>query len=118
MVTPEFVTNLSEFTNYAAASGQWFYSNKHQKYCHFTETPLGTIPGSGVKTGSNMPDYALDGLLIADADQNPHAYAIDSVRFHAEIGVGEYIPLPKCSESGCDNLALPKQTKCQLTNPV
>src|SRR5947207_1838168 len=78
VVTPDLVANLEQFTAYAAESGQWFFSNRHKKFCHFTETPLGRIPGSGIQRGAAMPGHALDSLLIADADQEPHAYAVDS----------------------------------------
>jgi len=114
VVTPEFVANLDEFTRYAAFSGQWFHSKRHNKPCHFTETPLGKIPGSGIRPGIATPDHALDGLLIADADNKPHAYAVDSVMFHADIKAGNYIPLSKCSEPGCDNLAFPAKGKCSI----
>jgi hypothetical protein len=114
VVTPSLVEDLSKFTKYAAESGEWFFSKTHQKYCHFTKTPLNEIPGSGILKGDPMPNHALDSLLIADADKNPHAYAVDSESFRADVMAERFIPLPKCSEPECENLAVLNELKCQI----
>lgn len=119
VVTEEFVNNKMDFLEYAAANGEWHYSNQHNKYCHFTPDPLGVIPGSGIPRQSPMPTHSLDGILIADADNSPHAFAADQVQFRSEVSSGDYQPLPFCAEMGCSNRVIPGETLCVLhhTNP-
>jgi hypothetical protein len=114
VVTPEFVVRQEEFLDYAATSGVWYYSNSHSAYCHVTDTPLHEIPGSGIQAGDPMPDHALDYLVIAKADCDPHAFADDGSRIQGLIANGELQPLPHCIESGCLNLAVPNGTYCVL----
>ena len=110
----EFVHNIDEFTEYAACSGTWYFSKRHWKFCHFTDTSMFDIPGSGTRAGDPMPDHALDGLLVADADANAHAYAVEIKGFKSEIASGDYIPLAKCNHPGCDNLVCPGKNECIL----
>jgi len=100
------------FYRYAAESGTWYWSARHRKYCHFTNTPLGEHPGSGLLGGASMPDHALDGLLIADALGTPHPYAVDPARVQADIGAGRLVPMSPCRESACDNLSSPASDFC------
>ncbi|MFC1890856.1 hypothetical protein ACFLZT_00515 [Thermodesulfobacteriota bacterium] len=110
----EFVNNIDDFTEYATCNGTWYFSNKHGKYCHFTNTSMFEIPGSGTQAGNSMPDHTLDGLLVADADTNPHAYAVEITRFQSEITSGDYTPLPKCNHLGCENLTSPGKSECLI----
>jgi hypothetical protein len=120
VLTEDVIARKQDFLEYAAASGDWFYHTEHKKYCHFTPDPLGVIPGSGIKRGDVWPDHALDGLLIADADQDAHAYATDQVVFRRGVASGQLLPLGTCDELGCKNLAVPGHTRCalHLVNPL
>lgn len=115
VLTEDFVAHKHDFLEYAAYSGEWYFSKQYGKYCHFTPRPLGQIPGSGIHSGNPMPDHALDGLLIANAlqSQSAHAYAVDQSRFRAEIHQGKHVPLPRCTVAGCDNIAIPGHSLCQ-----
>jgi hypothetical protein len=113
-VTEEVVQNKLAFLQYTAASGDWYYSTKHGKYCVFTPEPLGAIPGSGIPAGSQWPTHALDGLVVADATSDAHLYTVDQVHFRGEVGKGLYRPLPRCSAAGCHNLAIPGESCCAL----
>lgn len=117
VLTEDVIVRKSEFLEYAAASGDWFFSKPHNKFCHFTPDPLGVIPGSGLKPGAPWPDHALDGLLIADANRNSHAYAADQVAFRAGVRTGRLQPLGRCGALGCQNLAVPGESRCTLHRP-
>lgn len=114
VLSNEFVNDIPAFTEYAAYNGSWYFSSKHQKYCHFTEKPLATIPGSAIPAGCSMPVSALDGLIEAEAINNPHAFAVDIQSFKSEISAGSYKPLDYCADMGCCNLSLPGTDYCQV----
>ena len=57
---------------------------------------------------------ALDGLVVADALNAPHVYAVDIVRFQADINAGEYLPLMACSQAGCFLLRFPEHDHCAV----
>lgn len=117
VVTDDVVQRRTEFLEYSAASGEWFYSTHHQKYCVFTPDPLGSIPGSGIPRGDTMPTHALDGLVIADATQDAHLFTADQVRFRNDVSAGLYQPLPYCCEPGCHRRAVPGEQLCVVHKP-
>jgi hypothetical protein len=118
VLSPEVVDNLQDFLGSAAKMGTWYYSHKHQKYCHVTAVPCYLIPGSAIPEGDPLPDGALDGLMIANANSDPHAYCVDIAEFQAEVAAGEYQILPHCSQRDCSNIAKPGSDKCwQHQNP-
>jgi hypothetical protein len=108
----DFVDNLEQFAGSATHMGTWYYSTRHHEYCHVTEFPLHTIPGSAVFKGNPMPTVALNGLLVASPNDKPHAYCVDIQAFHADVAAGYYLRLPPCSEAGCRNLSKPGSDKC------
>lgn len=112
VVTEDVVERKPEFLEYTAASGDWYFSEKHKKFCVFTPDPLGIIPGSGIPKGATMPTHALDGLVLADATRDAHLYTADQVAFRQEVRKGQYQPLTRCSASGCINLAIPDEQHC------
>jgi hypothetical protein len=114
VVSPEVRDALLTFTLSAAENGTWYYSNRHRAYCHATLMPLGTIPGSGVLAGASIPIIALDGLLIAKADSDAHAYAEDMEKLKNDVASGDLQPLPVCSAVSCNNLAQPGFATCSL----
>jgi hypothetical protein len=114
VLTPDFVANKNEFLEYAAASGEWFYSVEDKKFCHFTPTPLSQIPGSGQLKFELQPSFAMSGLLIADASAKAHAFAEDITKFQQQVSAGDYQKIPMCSSLGCDNLCVPGKTKCLI----
>lgn len=110
----DFVDNTEQFVQYTTVSGSWFYNTTYDTWNHFTPEPLGRIPGSGIDPGDPMPDHALDGLLIADALVDPHAYAVDQVRVRQRIQDRELVPLWSCPSNHCDNLCVPGASGCVL----
>jgi hypothetical protein len=112
VLTNEFVADPQPFLEYAAASGTWYFSERHGDYCHVTCTPLGAIPGSGVQPGKTLPDHALDGLVVAGLGAVAHAYATDTVRFIAELHGVALSALGRCGLASCNNLAIPGVTEC------
>lgn len=116
----EVAQDPGPFYRYAAESGRWYWSTRHRKYCHFTNTPLGEHPGSGLRAGVSMPDHALDGLLIADALGRPHPYAVDPALVDADLGAARLVPMAQCKESACDNLSSPAADSCakHMANPL
>jgi len=117
IVTEDVVTRKSDFLEYTATSGNWYYSTQHQKYCVFCPDPLGVIPGSGIPRGSTVPTFAMDGLVVADATKDAHLYTEDQTKFRSGIRSGLYQPLGHCSEPGCSYLVVPGETKCALHRP-
>lgn len=109
----ELVNNLQQFAGSAAHMGTWYYSKRHHKYCHVTEFPIHTIPGSAVFEGDPMPTVAFNGLMVANPLNDPHAYCVDIQEFQIEIASGDFEKLPCCSQSGCHNFSKPGSDKCQ-----
>lgn len=114
VVTDEFLHRKEDAVAFMTVSGTWFHSVKHDAPCHFTQQPLALIPGSGICAGHPMPDHALDGLVVADAVSAPHVYAVDIVRFQADINAGEYVPVIACLQADCFRLRLPEHDHCAV----
>jgi hypothetical protein len=112
VLSHDIVDNLQEFTGSAAHMGMWYYSIRHKEYCHVTAFPCHTIPGSAVFEGDPMPTIALNGLMVAKAGSDPHAYCVDISEFQADLAAGEYTNIPRCSQKDCGNLAIPGSDKC------
>jgi hypothetical protein len=117
IVTEAVVLRRLEFLEYTAASGDWFFSNRHQKFCVFCPDPLGVNPGSGVPPNSPWATFAMDGLVVADATQDAHMYTAEHARFRNEVRTRLFEPLPRCDEAGCHNVAVPRERKCALHRP-
>lgn len=114
----DFVDNPGQFIQYATVSGSWYYSTVHNTWNHFTPEPLGRIPGIGIHAGDQLPDHSLDGLLLADALSDPHAYAVDEERVLQQIDEGELVPLSRCERNVCGNLCVPGADACAVhSNP-
>ena len=113
VLSHEFIEDMPIFTTYAAHHGTMYFHPKFKKYCHFTPNMM-TMPGSAIPAGNMMPVSALDGLVIADALDNPHAFAEDATKFQTDINMGKYKPLPTCTEAGCCNLTLLDEKYCQI----
>jgi hypothetical protein len=113
VLTPELVANVSQFFDYAATSGTWCFSSRHQAFCHVTFAPLNAHPGSGVNANDPMPSHAHDCLVIAQANTpKAHAYTADWTGLVQELQNGTLKLLPKCVEIGCGNLASPGNDRC------
>jgi len=82
------VARKNEFLEYTAASGDWYFSQSHQKYCVFCPDPLGVNPGSGIPKNSPWPTFAIDGLVVADATNDAHMYTAEQVRFRKDVKSG------------------------------
>ncbi|QDU56724.1 hypothetical protein Pan181_29340 [Aeoliella mucimassa] len=113
VVTPDVVARKSDFFDYAAKHGAWYFSTDDNAYCHITQTPLILIPGAGTTAGNPQPTIAMDHLVIAKADSETHAYADDGTRLSSLIAVGKLQPLLDCEVAGCFNLAVPGQLRCK-----
>jgi hypothetical protein len=118
VVTEDVINRKSEFLEYTATSGDWYYSTQHQKYCVFCPDPLGVIPGSGIPKGATVPTFAMDGLVVADATNKAHIFTADQTKFRMEVRSGLFRPIGHCSESGCKYLAVPGEAKCGLHRPT
>ena len=109
----DFVDNVNDFIEYATVSGMWFYNTIHATWSHFTPEPLGRIPGFGIHAGDVMPEHALDGLLLANVLDDPHAFAVDPERVSQQVRNGELVPLRRCY-GDCNNLCIPGEIACTL----
>lgn len=112
VLSHEFVDNLPDFAGSATKMGTWYYNRQHDKYFHFTDFQLHTIPGSAIFKGDPMPTVAYYGLIVADPINNPHAFCEDIPKFQAELAAGRYEKLPRCSYGDCHNLSRPASTRC------
>lgn len=112
VLTQEFVADKTTFLHGAAMSGEFLFSNRHKKWCHFTDGPLYLMPGSGVPKNAPMPTHSLDSLLIADATGDAHAFAVDCASFKTEISAGDYVRLTTCRSTGCSNPCAPGDSLC------
>ena len=114
VMTRDFLENRRGYLEYAAAHGTWYYQTYYETYSHYTFLPLGRSPGAGVPAGELEPDHPLDGLLIADAVDAPHAFAVDPLLFLDRIEKGDFVSLALCAERGCANLRLTSGARCAL----
>ena len=112
VLSSDAVDNLQEFAGSAARLGTWYYSIHHKEYCHVTEFPCNTIPGSAVFKGDPMPMVALNGLMVAKPTNYPHAYCVDISEFQVDVAAGKFKKLPRCSRKGCSNLSKPGSDRC------
>lgn len=112
VLSEEFVIEPEKFLYFGAASGTPYYNNKYDTYNYYTPAPFAIIPGSAVPPNQPWPTSPLNGLLIADAFGNPHAYAEELSEFQKKIDSGEISPLYECDESGCHNKCIPNSEKC------
>lgn len=112
VLSHDFVNRLDDFTQYAAASGTWYWDWGYRNYFHFTPEPLGTMPGSGVGPGKVHPERAYDGLGIVDAAASPHAIAVEQSTVRSKINEGVYVRLDFCATQDCFNLAVPGNAMC------
>ena len=108
----DVVDDLSRFTEFLAKYGKWYQRTTDKAFCHFTDEPLYTIPGSAVYKGEPMPSVALYGLLVAKPESDPHAYCVDISKFKADIDTGKYMDIECCSQPSCRKLTKPGWDKC------
>ena len=108
----DVVDDLSRFTEFLAKYGKWYQRTTDKAFCHFTDEPLYTIPGSAVYKGEPMPSVALYGLLVAKPESDPHAYYVDISKFKADIDTGKYMDIECCSQPSCRKLTKPGWDKC------
>ncbi len=114
VLAPDFLENRRAYLEYAAVHGTWYYQTFYETYSHYTLQPLGRSPGAGIPGGELEPDNPLYALLIADAVEDPHAFAVDPVQFLDRIEAGDFVPLALCAEAGCANLRLTTGARCAL----
>ena len=114
LVTREFLENRRAYLEYAAAHGSWYYQTFYQTWSHYTPEPLGRSPGAGIPAGEAEPDHQLDALLVADALDDPHVFAVDPILFLERIDAGDFVPLKPCADPDCDNLRVPGHIRCAI----
>lgn len=90
VVTVDCVTNKSLFINNIVNNGQLFFDQKHNNYCYVLNQALGVASGSAVPANCPMPTYPLDSLIVVDAIDNPHVFAIDSMVVNYQISIKNY----------------------------
>ena len=112
VLTREFLRDRPAFLEHAALYGTWYFDPVHDTYNHYTPEPLGRVPGFGIRAGESLPDHGLAGLLIADANREPHAFAVDPAITEERLAVGGYRSLELCRRPGCDNLVVPGASRC------
>jgi hypothetical protein len=108
----DFVKDQEPFIDYAAHNGGWYFSPKDHDYCHVTDMPLASIPGSGVAKNAPMPFAGYEMLVVAKPTTDPHGYAASSVEFSQAVKSGVYQKLPRCKCLLCRNLAAPFSARC------
>jgi len=114
VISKEAVANLPQFTTEVALSGEWLLNKRNDKRVYFVAIPLSSIPGSAVPKGATMPVSALDGVLVAKADEpDAHIYAVDIAQVQAGISDGTYERGKQCSVDGCARLCLPANPTCE-----
>jgi hypothetical protein len=114
VLSHDFLRNRRAYLEYAATHGSWYFQTFYQTWSHYTPEPLGRSPGAGIPAGAAVPDHQLDGLLIADALDDPHVFAVDPILFLNRIDAGDFVPLKRCLQPACDHLRVPGQLHCAL----
>ena len=112
VVTERFVEEMEDFLRFAALHGSWFFLPEFGTYNHLTECPRGLMPGAGIPSGGAAPDHALECLVVAEANVDPHVFAAEGALVQEQILTGEWIPLGSCSTPGCANLRVPARSHC------
>ncbi|MBW2712755.1 MAG: hypothetical protein JRC77_03305 [Deltaproteobacteria bacterium] len=112
VVTEHFLEEMDSFLAYSAQHGSWYYLPEFETYNHFTVLPLGLNPGAGIPAGQEDPDHALDCLVVAEANEDPHVFAVELQMADDWIEAGEWIPLENCGDDGCGNLRVPGERAC------
>jgi len=93
VVTYDFVTNKEVFIDNIVNNGDLFFDQQYQNYSYILHQALGTAAGSAIPANFFMPTYPLDSLIVVDAINNPHAYAIDYSVVTSYINSGKYVQL-------------------------
>ena len=113
MVNPDIESNLPPHLRTLAESGTLRYRPPSGYSISWTN-PTGGY-GSGMRSGQTTPTDAKDTLmLVRPFDSSVHAFAEDATKIARQDSAGIYQPPPRCSFSGCDNLALPNHHRCVL----
>lgn len=114
VVTEHFLEEMEAFLGDAAEHGSWYFLPEFETYNHFTVLPLGINPGAGILAGQEEPDHALDCLVVAEANEDPHVFAVELQMAEDWIQAGEWIPLQRCSYEPCSNRRVPDERACVL----
>jgi hypothetical protein len=114
VVTEHFLEEMEAFLAYAAEYGSWYFLPEFETYNHFTVLPLGLNPGAGIPAGQEEPDHALDCLVVAEANEDPHVFTVELQMAEDWIQAGEWIPLEGCGYEACLNRCVPGERACVL----
>lgn len=93
VVTMDFITNAHLFIQTIVDDGSFYYDSYHNNYCCVLNSALGNVSGSAIPPNYSMPTYPLDSIIVADAIDNPHVFAVDFSTINAEIIAGILIPI-------------------------
>lgn len=93
VVTMDFITNADLFIQTISEDGSYYYDYSHNNYCCVLYKTLGNVSGSAIPSNYSMPTYPLDSIFVADAINNAHVYAVDSVIIQTEIFTGRFTPI-------------------------